>query len=243
MSQTPLHIPLTFLLECDIIRFMNIRQIPAKDTYPWLLSIHYAHRIPSVSFAFGLWSDDNWLGIVTYGTPPSSPLKRGIAGDKWYSHVLELNRLVIKENSPKNSASFLVGRSLRLLPVPSIVVSYADTAMTHIGYVYQATNFIYTGLSAKRTNWVVSGLEGKHSYTIADMSRGKENRAQYMRDTYGDKFELVPRSRKHRYVYIVGDKEIKKEILQDLKYPILPYPKGDTLRYSVPNLSDIVSVP
>jgi len=210
---------------------LDVLPIEPSQTYDWLLKKHYAHRIPSISYAFGLYNDSELIGIVTYGTPPSSSLKKGIAGEKYAGIVLELNRLVISETAPKNSASRLIGKSLKLLPNPSIVVSYADTEHGHIGYVYQATNFIYTGLSAKRTNWSLEGCEGLHSFTIADKSRGRENRAQYMRETYGEKFTLTPRSRKHRYVYIVADKKTRSKILESLRYEIKPYPKGDISRY------------
>lgn len=209
----------------------NVLPIEPAQTYSWLLKKHYAHRIPSISYAFGLYDGCELIGVVTYGVPPSGNLKRGIAGDKYAEIVLELNRLVLSESAQKNSASCLVGRSLKYLPNPSIVVSYADTEQGHVGYVYQATNFIYTGLSAKRSNWTIEGLENLHGFTIADMSRGQENRAQYMRDTYGDKFSLTPRSRKHRYIYIVADKRTKAQIFESLNYKPLPYPKGDTSRY------------
>lgn len=209
----------------------SVMPIPNEQTHDWLLHKHYARRIPSISYAYGLYKNSLLVGIVTYGTPPSSSLKLGIAGETWKDIVIELNRLVIDEGVEKNAGSYLVGKSLRLLPKPKIVVSYADTEQGHVGYIYQATNFMYSGLSAKRTNWVIHGMEKLHSYTVADMSRGKENRAQYMRDTYGDNFDIEPRSRKHRYIYVVADKNIKKQILKDLKYPIFPYPKGDTKRY------------
>jgi hypothetical protein len=70
--------------------------------------------------------------------------------------VLELNRLVLKYNK-KNEASMLVGKSIKLLPKPKIIISYADISQNHIGYIYQATNFIYTGLSAKRKEWQMTG--------------------------------------------------------------------------------------
>lgn len=209
----------------------SVLPIESSQTYSWLLKKHYAHRIPSISYAFGLYDGCELIGVVTYGVPPSGNLKSGIAGDKYADIVLELNRLVLSELAPKNSASCLVGRSLKYLPNPSIVVSYADTEQGHVGYVYQAANFIYTGLSAKRSNWTIEGLENLHGFTIADMSRGQENRAQYMRDTYGDKFSLTPRSRKHRYIYIVADKRTKAQIFENLNYKPLPYPKGDTSRY------------
>ena len=65
----------------------------------------------------------------------------------------------------------LVGRSLRLLPKPSVVVSYADTAQGHVGYVYQAANFIYTGLSAKRTDWKKTGAASSRFWRRARFIR------------------------------------------------------------------------
>jgi hypothetical protein len=71
---------------------------------------------------------------------------------------LELNRLCLKSNA-KNDASFLVSASIRLLATAGnfICISFADTEQGHSGYVYQACNFTYHGLSAKRTDWKVRG--------------------------------------------------------------------------------------
>jgi len=105
--------------------------------------------------------------------------------------------------------------------------------MGHVGYVYQATNFIYTGLSAKRTDWKIKGMEHLHGATVADMSRGQSNRAEFMRDKFGDDFYLAERSRKHRYVYFVGNKFQKAKLKSALRYPVEQFPKGDSRRYDV----------
>src|SRR5690606_39337100 len=102
---------------------------------------------------------------------------------------------------------------------------YADTAQGHKGYVYQACNFLYCGLSAKRTDWKVKGKEHLHGQTIADEFRGVPNRAEAMRNKYGDDFYLAPRPRKHRYVYIVGSKTFKRKVMNALKYGVEEYPK------------------
>ena len=208
---------------------IKVKPIKADQTYTWLLNRHYAKRIPPISYAFGIYVDSVLSGVVTYGVPVSSSLRAGICGKENISNVLELNRLVC--DSVKNLASRLVSESLRLIPKPRIIVSYADTAQGHVGYIYQATNFIYTGLSAKRTDWKVKGKEHLHGATIADESRGQENRAQYMRDKYGDDFYLAERSRKHRYIYFIGSKKQKKSMLNSLNYGIEKYPKGDSRRY------------
>ena len=207
-------------------------QVKSIDTYltkEWLLKKHYAKRIPPIEFAFGLYDQNNILnGVVTYGTPVSSVL-RNLWDNKY--KLYELNRLVINENAEKNSLSFFVSQSLKLLPSPSVIVSYADTSQNHHGYIYQATNWIYTGLSAAFKDYYVKGMEHLHGATIFDMSRGQENRVEWLRNKFGDKLIQIDRPRKHRYFYFIGNKMQKKDILKMLPYEIEPYPKGDNKRY------------
>lgn len=210
---------------------IEVKPIETLIAKPWILQRHYAKRMCPISYAFGAFRDDALIGIVTYGTPASAPLRSGVCGPEYAKLVLELNRLCC-ENSP-NIASILVGRSLRMLPVPTIVVSYADTHQGHVGYVYQATNFLYTGLSAKRTNWAIRGKEHLHGATIADMSRGQPDRAKWMREKFGDDFYLADRPRKHRYVFFCCSKREKRVMVAALRYKQEPYPKGESKHYEI----------
>ena len=180
---------------------------------------HYLHRAGPCSNAFGLFDSAMQLrGVVMYGTPSSAPLRAGIAGKDEALNVVELTRLWIDDDTPKNAESFLIGRSIKHCG-KEIVVSFADTAQEHLGVIYQATNWLYTGLSAKRTDWVISGIE-KHGQTIADKYSAAEVRAKY-----GDRFSLRERSRKHRYIFINAKGRRKKELINKLNYSILDYPK------------------
>jgi len=203
---------------------MNVVPITRQEYLPFLIDVHYAGRSPSVSFSYGLVVDGALEGVVTYGTPSSAPLRVGVAGDAYKGNIIELNRLCLLSNR-KNHASLLVAKSLRMLGGERIVVSFADTSQGHVGYVYQACNFLYTGLSAKRTDWKVRGLEHLHGQTIADEFRGTPNRAAAMREKYGDDFYLAPRARKHRYIYITGGKRFRRDAKSSLRYPLQPYPK------------------
>ena len=158
--------------------------------------------------------------MVTYGIPASPSLCRGIAGDENKDRVYELNRLAIMPGyNGENRASYLVSHSLKMLPNKTFVVSYADTGWTHIGYVYQACNFLYTGMSAKRLDTYQP--TGKHS-------------RNYDKNNHSDLHQT--RNPKHRYVYLVGNKREKKEMLRQLRYPIKSeYPKGDERRYDTSN--------
>ena len=184
----------------------SVKQIEYKDTKHLILNVHYAKRMPSISFAYGLFEYDNFVGLVSYGTPASPSLCKGIMGEEYKSHVLELNRLVLVNNK-KNEASYLVSQSLKLLPKPRCIVSYADTQQCHAGCIYQASNFLFTGTTKARTD--MAGKDGKHS-----------------RHHLGDRSNRVYRSAKHRYVTFIGNKKQKKKYFKLLNYPILTtYPK------------------
>ena len=194
---------------------MSVSRIKPWETHQWLLFKHYAKRLPIITDAFGLFCNKELRGVVTYGHPPTPHLCRGICGEDYAPFVRELNRLCLQSND-KNEASILIGRSLKLLEKPRIVVSYADAGFGHVGYIYQATNFIYTGLSAKRKDPLeFDTTGGKH----ARHSRGKWGK------------DLKDRPRKHRYVFFVGDKRQKKKMRESLNYKVFPYPKGPTRRY------------
>jgi hypothetical protein len=167
-------------------------------------------------------------GIVTYGTPVSSTLR-----DLWNGKykLMELNRLVINEGLEKNVLSYFVSQSFQLMPKPMVLVSYADTSKNHHGYIYQATNWIYTGLSVPFKDYYVKGMEHMHHTTLHDLSRGQDNRIEWLRNKFGDDLIMIDRPRKHRYFYFIGDKREKKDMLKMLPYQIEPYPKGDNIRY------------
>jgi hypothetical protein len=201
----------------------SIKPITYKQAMDMVVENHYLHRKAPCSFAFGLVenSTDKIVGVVIYGTPSSSTLRSGICGTEEKNNVIELTRLWIEDGTPRNSESFLIGNTLSKVD-KEIVVSYAEIEQGHLGIVYQATNWIYTGLSAKRTNWTIKGVN-KHCQTIADKYSASE-----LREIYGEDFKSVERPRKHRYVFFnTKSKKRRKELMDKLKYKTLPYPKNN----------------
>ena len=193
----------------------SVKSIDSYLCKDWLLNKHYAKRIPSISYSFGLF-DKNLIGVLTIGKPASPSLCDGVCGKDNSKYVFELNRLCVNDNLEKNVLSFFVSSCLKMLP-KLIIVSYADTAQNHHGYIYQATNWFYTGLSSK----------AKDKKLIGSNKHGRHNNA-YEQD--GD-YEFVERSRKHRYIYFTGNKRENKKLLNELNYKIQPYPKGENKRY------------
>ncbi len=200
----------------------TVESIPKQETYEWLLHKHYAHRIPSISYAYGLYNNGVLVGVCTFGSPPSPSLCIGIMGEEYKSLIIELNRLCV-DSDKKNITSWFVAQCLNSLPKPLCVVSYADTSQGHVGKIYQACNFIYTGLSDKRTEWKMKE-SNLHSKTICE-----KYSLQHRKEC--DDFYEAERPRKHRYVYFIGDKRQVRDMKKNLKYSIEPYPKGESKRY------------
>ncbi len=202
----------------------SVMSIPSATTYPWLLKKHYAKRVPQITHSFGVFVNGVIQGVCTYGIPPSPALTMGICGKRYKDIVLELNRLCLINQHDKNLASYFVSKTLDLLPKPMIIISYADTSMGHVGYVYQATNFLYTGLSDKHIEWQELGVN-THSRNVVRKYSHSE------RISRPDKFIQLDRPRKHRYVYFCGTRRDKKELRKALRYDIFAYPKGETKKY------------
>jgi len=199
-----------------------IKKITYKMSMNIVIKYHYLHRQSPCSKGYGLFCNkcSRILGVVTYGVSCSSTLLKGICGQEEQGNIYELTRLWIKDGTPKNTESFLIGNTIKLLD-KEIIVSFAEIEQGHSGTVYQATNFFYCGLSARFKDPKVKGLEHQHHATFANgMS------IQQVKDKYGDANVIyVDRPRKHRYVYFNCNKYRKKELLSKLNYPVLPYPK------------------
>jgi hypothetical protein len=202
----------------------NIEPIDYHTAMQIVVEKHYLHRKSPCSKAFGLFQDGQILGVVVYGVSASSTLLRGIAGDEEKSNVYELTRLWVDDSVPKNGESFLIGNTIKQLD-KEFIVSFADSSRDHLGIVYQATNFFYTGLSAKFRDPKVKGLENQHHATYANGLTNKQ-----VIEKFGEEnVYWVERARKHRYIYINAHGKRRKQLIAKLKYKIHDYPKqGET---------------
>ena len=198
----------------------SISEIAYDEAVAFLLPRHYSGRKPVVSKAFGLIDDGVLQAVITYGKSASPSVCVGICGKEYSGNVYELNRMC-RSDEYRKPLSHFVSATLRMLkPLDWIVVSYSDTAMNHHGYVYQACNFLYTGTSAPHADKYVPEGSG-------------HNRHAESFDVRKDEFS-VERSIKHRYVYFcTKSKRLKKEWMNTLRYPVLPYPKGDNSNYEL----------
>lgn len=190
----------------------EVLEIDHETAVEFLMPRHYSGRVPTISKAYAWRIHGQIKAVCTFGKPSSPFLCEGICGKEYAGHVYELNRLCREENFHEPLSAFVSACLRRLRAEHWIVVSFSDMAMQHHGYIYQACNFLYTGCTKQRTD-IYAG-EGKHSRHYDN-----DNKSNGMR---------VVRSPKHRYVYFCTHLKSEKKAWRDaLKYPVLPYPKGD----------------
>ncbi len=192
----------------------KIQNYQCKD---WILNKHYAKRMCSISYVFGLFNTDNILvGIITFGMPPSSTLAKSICGEEYKEYVLELNRLVVNDGLPKNTLSFFVSNSIKKLPKNNIIVSFADANMNHNGYIYQATNFIYTGLTSNTSKLIDRFGDEFHFRNIGHYQKNNKLNVSLVKrrlnENLIDKKEIANYLRKNKKEYKISVLETELNI-------------------------------
>jgi hypothetical protein len=112
------------------------------DVVRLVLKYHYSHSAANTSVAcHGIFDPDGHLRGGALWMPPTKLAAQTVLRDDWRS-VLALSRLVLDEDCPEHSASFLLGRSMRMIhPRWRAFVTYADRAEGHTGTIYRATNW------------------------------------------------------------------------------------------------------
>ena len=215
--------------DIDIKNEYRVESIDKKMTHEWLEHKHYAKRVPPMMHTFGLYDKQNTLqGVCTFGMPSRNLNSgKGVFDDKVEVDTLELNRLCVNDGLPKNTLSYFVSKCLLMLPKPICIVSYADSNANHHGYIYQATNWVYAGLSEP----------GKVFY---DSNTGKTVHQRTLSSRYGNAdskklpdniYSVDEEGGKYRYFQFLGNKREVKIMRSNLKYEVLPYPKGNNERY------------
>lgn len=209
----------------------NVTSIKSSETYDWLLNKHYLKRLPSISYSFGLYHKNELVGVCTFGNAIPNVMKISICGKKYMNYVYELNRLCTNDNLHKNANSYFLGRIFRLLPKPLIIVSYADKSIGHNGYVYQSTNFMYSGKTREQLDWKLKGMEHIHNRTLMDEFAFQKDRIKKLKEKYGDRLYQVKRKPKHRYIKFLGSKKQVKIFNKNKRFKCLKYPKGKNKNY------------
>ena len=204
------------------VREMTVSKASRFDVNEFCRRWHYTNTGGAMTWNYGLWDGVVLVGVVSYNLTTMEACASYFGQERW-EWVAHMGRLVCAEDAPRNVESKLISHSMRLLkqdrPVFRAVATYAATSANHLGYVYQATNALYCGMTAPgiyyldQQNRRRADKQGLHVRQDKARARG---------------WTVHKEGGKHRYVYLIGNKRERKEARRLLKYEVLPYPKAVT---------------
>lgn len=178
----------------------SVRKFLKKWHYSDYVNIQAKHTF--CLFKEGKFGIPEMIGVCIY-TRPAGPS----AGQSYYpqnpNKVLELRRLCLIDDTPKNSESYFVGWTLRWLKKNTdweFVLSYADEEQGHTGVIYRASNFKYLGKTSPGKTLEVDGKKF-HIRTLSMLDRpyGVEINKRYKN---GDKnVKIIETLPKNIYTY------------------------------------------
>ena len=203
------------------LQALRVEPVPIRIAKAILVNHHYLHSLPGgTCLAFGVFVGDRLKGALTLGVGPANAHKlvQGATTDD----CLTLTRLWLSDELPSNSESRVIGTALRALrrhTSVKFILSYADPTQGHLGVIYQASNFIYTGVSAAMPLYDLGDGVARHSRSLGQIYGTHSIR--YFKDS-GVPVHVMPQTRKHRYIYLLDPGWRSR-----LRTPVLPYPKKE----------------
>lgn len=218
-----------------------IKVIPASIANPFVKRHHYSGKIvPNSVLHFGAFLDGKLHGVLSYGNSMDKRKVMQLVEGTGWNEFLELNRMAFDDYLPRNSESYCIGATLRMIrkQAPHIkwVVSFADGCSCGDGTIYRASNFVLTDIRPNKNLCELPTGEKIHKMTLessptrprpelggksyAQITGGGNCFAKYVKAVGGKVltgFQL-------RYIYFIDRKSRSK-----LTVPEIPYSRIDEM--------------
>ena len=206
-----------------------------------ILEYEWLGTMGTTQHHFGIFFDGNCAGVVCYGYFQAMNMKYGehpyeyYVGKEYAKHGIQLSRGACVHWSHKHTGSKLIATSLRLMNEKGYkyVIAFSDSEAGEIGTLYQATNWYYLGLGISQTKHLdIYYKKGGLYMNDRDFYRkygfcGKAALTKWLLDK--PDLSIKERLAKGRYIYLLGNKREKKQMMKTLKDKIKPYPKRNNV--------------
>lgn len=225
----------------------DVKEISKDDALKMIQTYHYSNTLPKLNKYFvGFYLDDRLVGVVTlgWGTRPLHTIKR-IFPSLDTKDYFEIGRMCMTEDMPRNSESQMLSHLVKWIkincPEIKILFTWADGMLGKVGYVYQASNFIYAGYSGGEM-YMQNGVKihVRQMKSILLPKGVKDDRItvrptlQQMKDFNIQHFK----GKQYRYLMFLCDKKERKKLLKECLIDLsLPNPKDDDLRWTIKDLN------
>lgn len=135
---------------------IHVAPISSADARRIIKRLHYSGKVANNSqLHFGIFLGDKCQGAMQFGPSMDKRRMRGLVRGTGINEFLELNRMALGPELPRNSESRVLGVALRMIrreyPQIKWVVSFADATMCGDGAIYRAAGFLLVGVKKNRT--------------------------------------------------------------------------------------------
>lgn len=199
------------------------REAAAHAVRSW----HYSHAMPVGKLMhYGAWEDGRYLGAVVFGRGVTPQLGKayGLEQTEW----CELTRVALRDHNV--TVTTVLARCLAQLkttvPNMRMVISFADPAVGHHGGIYQAGNWIYSGITAETIEVL---WQGKWVHDRVTRSTGWGTLPAPARQSAEAIRNLPRRSRPGKYRYLMALDKAMRRRMSSLALPYPPAVKGSTV--------------
>ncbi len=181
---------------------------------------HYSQSMPTPPVVkFGVWENDTYIGAVLFSRGANKNL--GKAYGLVATQVCELSRVALSTHFSQTSQ--IVSICLKLLKKEfldvELVYSYADSNQDHVGSIYQAMNWIYTGKTPNSFKYQTSSGKILHQRQVS-VSGQKPQYGEMRNVPKISDCVKIPQEGKYRYLY-----PLNRAMRKQIEPLALPYPK------------------
>ncbi len=199
------------------VKEFKVSKCERKEIKDFIEKWHYSKNINGlrIDYCFKLTNKGELIGAMIYGGIAMPGVWKKYVDDE--KDLTELRRLCCIDDTPKNTESYFIGKTIQWIrdnTQVKLILSYADLTYNHKGIIYQASNFKLVGQTAKGK--VILFEERRyHDKTIRTKYNGKlKPFAQRVKDGLeSGKAKYVETKCKNIYVYKINRRN-KKSIIQ-----------------------------
>lgn len=184
---------------------------------------HYSKRMPVGKTArLGVWEDQHFVGSVVFACGSSGVGNIGQSLGVTSFEVAELSRVALRThiNTVTRIVKLCLKRLVGTQPGLRLIVSYADPEQGHIGAIYQAGNWLYTGRSAKDTAYIDCQGKRWHSRSVSETGYKVRCGIRAKCPKPSEMMATIKVPRKYRY-FMPLDRAMRRQIAPLAQ----PYPK------------------
>jgi hypothetical protein len=201
----------------------SVRIMDRKLANDVILANHYSGTYyRGTTTHLGVFMGDRLVGVIQYGYALNPARAGSVVTGTAMNEYLELNRMWLSDEAPRNSESRALAASIRLIrrlrPAVKWIQSFADERCGLNGTVYQAAGFTYHG--EHKTTFLE--LDGEFFHPLLLTKTAGHHQPKPQRLLAG-----LDRVQRHTYRQFRYLRFLQNRFAKHCRHPVRPFPKPD----------------